>query len=35
MYAEIWAKMTILLSLGALLHLSSPANKQVTQSPED
>lgn len=34
MHAEIWAKTTILLSLGSRLHLSNPA-ELVTPSPED
>lgn len=34
MHAEIWAKTTILLSLGSWPHLSSPA-ELVTPSPED
>lgn len=34
MHAEIWAKATILLSLGGWPHLPSPA-EPVTQSPED
>lgn len=34
MNVEIWAKTTILVSLGGLLHLPSPAGL-VMQTPED